>query len=159
MKRNYRVFADYFQFYLWDGEIRPFPPTDYTDTDVERRVKTDSHLVVVLPARNMEVPVEFEVLDRESDPEIEKWDHVAEASLDLPSGKLEIHECTGGSIATVTVKPGVYRVRACFGSLNDISENGLYGNDHYRIEIWPAPFAPITVAKQFSYGKVSPKEN
>jgi hypothetical protein len=74
---------------------------------------------------------------------------VAEASLELPSGNLEIHECTGGSIDQITVAPGSYRVRAYFGALSELSEDGLEGNDHYRLVLWPAPFKPVLVLKQF----------
>jgi hypothetical protein len=87
------------------------------------------------------VPVEFEVTHSEPDLELEHWDHVAEASLELPVGHLEIHECTGGSIDNLVLEPGNYRVRAYFGALNEMSEDGLGGKDHYKLVIWPAPFS------------------
>lgn len=149
MKRSYTIFADYHQFYLWDKEISPDAPTDYIDEDVQRRIKAAPNVVVIQPERNMEVPVELEVYESMPPLELSSWDHIAEASLELPSGLLEIHECTGGPIDEIQLVPGTYRVRAHYGKLSELSEDGLDGNDHYRLEIWPAPFAPVVVVKQF----------
>jgi hypothetical protein len=148
MRKRYEIFADYFQFYLWDREMTPEAPTDYSDEDTKRRIKTGPNVVVVQPARNMNVPVELEVLDAAPSYDLADWDHVAEASLELPSGKLQIHECTGGPIDDIDVAPGTYRVRAYYGRLDDLSPNGLDGNDHYRIALWRAPLASICVLKQ-----------
>jgi hypothetical protein len=97
----------------------------------------------------MTVPVTLEVLADPPTADFAIWDHVAEASLELPSGELEIHECTGRSIDKITLSPGTYRVRAHFGRLGELSDDGLEGNDHYAISLWPAPSAPIAVLKQF----------
>lgn len=149
MKRAYSIFADYHQFYLWDKDVAPDAPTDYSDTDVERRIKSAPNVVVIRPERNMDVPVELEVVTTEPNSDFSQWDHVAEASLELPSGHLEIHECTGGPIDQINLSPGTYRVRAYFGALNELSEDGLDGNDHYRLVLWPASFAPTVVLKRF----------
>lgn len=149
MTKRYEIFADYHQFYLWDPERDPNPALDYDNEDVARRIKTGPHIVVIQPERNMLVPVELEIVDRAPGPALDGWDHVAEASLDLPSGRLEIHECTGGSIDILQVVPGTYRVRAYFGALGTLSENALDGDDHYRLVLWPAPAADITILKQY----------
>lgn len=149
MKHSYTIFADYHQFYLWDKAIAPDAPTEYTQEDVENRIKVAPHVVVIQPERNMDVPVELEVFEHMPPLKLASWDHVAEASLELPSGILEIHECTGGPIDELHLQPGSYRVRACFGKLGELSEDGLDGNDHYHLELWPAPPAPVSILKQF----------
>jgi hypothetical protein len=149
MKHSYTIFADYHQFYLWDKKVEPDAPTNYTDEDVQKRIKAAPNVVVIQPERNMDVPVEVEVFESAPPLELVAWDHVAEASLELPSGVLEIHECTGGSIDEIQLAPGTYRVRACYGKLSELSKYGLEGNDHYRLELWPAPFASVEVLKQF----------
>ncbi|AWN54827.1 hypothetical protein [Methylobacterium sp. 17Sr1-1] len=149
MVRQYRIVADYHQFYLWDHGTSPDAPTDFTDADVARRIKAAPHVVVVQPERNMEVPVEIEVVSDAPPLDLDRWDHVAEASLALPSGRLEIHECTGGSVDVVPVTPGTYRVRVEHGGLGTISPDGLDGQDQYRIVLWPAPFAEVAVLKQY----------
>ena len=149
VKRRYDIFADYFQFYLWDEGARPDAPTDYTDEDVARRIVAAPFLLVIQPVRNMTVPVEVEVTDAPPTLEPGAWDHIAEASIELPSGRLEIHECTGGSVDILPVSPGTYRARACFGGLNSLSGDGLDGDDRYCVILWPAPFAPVQVLKQY----------
>jgi len=110
-KRSFEVFADYHQFYLWDEEIAPEAPIDWSDDDVAHRLKAAPNVVVVCPVRNMTVPVEVELHDTEPTYNIDAWDHIAECSLDLPSGKLQIHECTGGAVGSFQTNPGTYRVR------------------------------------------------
>ena len=143
------IFADYHQFYLWDERVAPEAPTDWTDADVAHRLKAGPHVVVVSPIRNMTVPVEVEVHLCEPPFNPEAWDHIAECSLDLPSGELQVHECTGGPVADFKVQPGTYRVRAFYGDLDSLSANGLEGRDHYRVVLWPAPPRELVVLKQW----------
>lgn len=149
MRRRYEVFADYHQFYLWDHERAPDTALDYDDEDCRRRIKAAPFLVVIQPERNMVVPVELEIAEGPPGDPLDGWDHVAEASLDLPSGRLEIHECTGGSLDILSIAPGCYRVRAHHGGLDTISEDGLDGDDRYRLVLWPASPGPVVVLKQY----------
>jgi hypothetical protein len=145
----FRVFADYHQFYLWDREMDPIAPEEYTDDDVQRRIKTGPHVVVIQPERNMNVDVEIEVHDSEPDYEPGQWDHIAEASLHLPSGNLDVEECTGGTVAQFRVEPGWFRVRSFHGGLDTIDESGLEGSDHYLVVLWPAPADECRVLRQW----------
>lgn len=87
-KKAYEIFADYHQFYLMDGELKPYAPEVYTEDDVRRRIKIAEHIVVIQPERNMTVPVELEVHDSCPGISSVEWQHIAEASLNLPSGRL-----------------------------------------------------------------------
>jgi hypothetical protein len=149
-KQVLSVFADYFQFYLWDEGVSPEAPTDWTDIDVNRRLKAAPNVVVVSPVRNMRVPVEVEIHAAEPAYDALGWDHIAECSLELPSGRLQVHECTGGPVASFRVQPGTYRVRAFYGALSKLSDDGLDGEDHYRIVLWPAPMVDLKVLKAWS---------
>ncbi|WP_279359620.1 hypothetical protein [Methylobacterium indicum] len=156
MSRHCRIFADYHQIYLWDHGVRPDAPTDYTDADTVRRIKAAPFVVVIQPERNTEVPVAIEVVRTAPPLDLDRWDHVAEASLALPSGRLEIHECTGGSVDILSVPPGTYRVRTAHGGLATIDPDGLDGRDHYRIVLWPAPVAEIAILKQYTGPRDAP---
>jgi hypothetical protein len=150
--RSLSLFADYFQFYLWDPGMNPKAPEDYTPPDLERRLKTGPNVVAIVTARNMTVPVTIEIVDAEPSLDIDAWDHVAEASLHLPTGRLQLHECTGGAVADFEVAPGWYRVRSCHGGLDSIDSTGLEGNDRYHLVLWPAPCAELRVLKQAKQG-------
>jgi hypothetical protein len=144
------LIADYHQFYLWDREMSPSAPEEYTDDDVQRRIKTGHHVVVIQPERNTTVDVEVEIHATEPEYDLGQWDHIAEASLHLPTGHLDVEECTGGTVAEFRVEPGWYKVRSFHGGLNTIDESGLEGNDHYCAQLWPAPADKDRVLKQWN---------
>ena len=149
--RAFAVFADYHQFFLWDRGMTTEAPTDYTEEDVRRRIKTGPHVVVIQPERNTTVPVEVEIHDTEPGFDPAAWDHIAEASLHLPTGLLQVHECTGGPVAGYEVPPGWYRVRSLGGGFATVS--GLDGSDHYQVVLWPAPPSELRVVKQWAAAK------
>lgn len=146
-RQAFDVFADYHQFYLWDPGMTAEAPTDYTDEDVRRRVKTGPHVVVIQTEQNTTVPVAVEVHDRDPGFDPAGWDHVAEASLHLPTGRLQVHESTGGPVAEFAVDPGWYRVRSLGGGFATAS--GPDGSDHYHAVLWPAPPGDVRVLKQW----------
>ena len=117
-----RVFADYHQFYVWDPvSSGQHAPEDWSDQDVADRAKVVSGVVVICPARNMEVPVEVGIWDCEPQVIFDAWQHVIEAPL-ATAGLIEIHECTGGSHAIFSVEPGDYTVRALYRGLDTLSD-------------------------------------
>src|SRR4051794_11275372 len=101
--KNLELFADYRQFYLWDQGMNPEAPTDYTDEDVNRKIKVGPHVFVINPERDMTVKVEVEIHDTEPAYNPNDWDHIAEASLHLATGRLAVEECTGGTVAEFAV--------------------------------------------------------
>jgi hypothetical protein len=148
-----QIFAAYHQFYLWDGGMNCSAPEDYTDEDVRNMVKVAPNVVVIQAVRNMTVPVEIEVHKDDPGVDMSCWDHVAECGLDLPTGRLHVEECTGGAVLTLKLSPGSYRVRALFACLGELSDDGLDGNDWYRVVLWPGPIRPLLVAKQWGGGR------
>ena len=143
------VFADYYQFYIWDAGCSPTAPEDYTEGDVQRLVKVARHVVAIQTVRNTTVAVEVELYEADPGCDVSRWDHIVECGLESPTGRLQLHECTGGSVLDVMVQPGSYRIRALFSGLDALSRDGLDGSDRYRIEAWPGPLAPTTVIKQW----------
>jgi hypothetical protein len=152
-RKAFDVFADYHQFYLWDRGKTDRAPEEYTDEDVRRRIKTGPHVVVIRPAPSTTVPVEVEVHDADPGFHPTAWDHIAEASLHLPTGRLQVHECTGGPVAEFAVVPGWYRVRALHAGLGTIDEAGSGGDDHYSVALWPAPPGAVRVVKPWAAGR------
>ena len=152
-KNNYEIFADYHQFYLTDSEEHPNAPENYTDEDIQRRIKAEKYIIVIQPERNMTVPVELEVLDSHPSNEFEEWQHIAEASLVLPSGKLLIEDFYGEIKDAIDLGSGIYRIRAYYGNLDKLSFNGLEGDDHYKIIVWQAPFEEVKVLKLYENGR------
>lgn len=148
-QKRYKIFADYFQFYLMDAVEYPYAPEDFTNEDLRRKIMARKHIVVIFPVRNMTIPVEVEVFDVAPEVNLDEWQHVAEASLELSSGKLLIEELGGKSVDTISLSPSAYRIRVFYGDLDKLSFNGLEGEDHYKIVMWPAQYEKIKVLKQY----------
>lgn len=100
----------------------------------------------------MDVPVVVEIHDQEPAADLSDWDHVVEAEINVPSGRLVVAGCTDyfPEASRVEVYPGSYRARVSYGALQTLSENGLEGEDHYRVQLWCAPPIPVRVLKQRS---------
>lgn len=148
-RKAFDVFADYHQFYLFDPGADFRIPDTYTAEDCLRRVKTGPHTLVIQPERNMTVPVAVEIYDHDPGFDPAAWDHIAEASLHLPTGQLTVNECIGLLSVGFEVPPGWYRVRSLGGGFGTIDRFGLEGGDHYLAVLWPAPPADVRVVKQW----------
>ena len=146
-RKAIELFADYNQFYLWDSGMTAEAPVDYSEGDVQRRIKVGQHVVVIQPERNTTVNVEVEVLEADPGFDLALWDHIAEASLHLPTGQLQVHECTGGPVAEFAVSPGWYRIRSL--GVGFATVTGIDGNDRYRTVLWPASPSEVRVVKQW----------
>jgi hypothetical protein len=137
------VYTDYHQFYLGDATFEPdTADPDFWSADAFARklAIAPPGLIGVATARYDEVPVVVEVTGRPPLDEPQSWDHVVEASLELPSGKLAIDGCTSYRPETsphIELAPGTYRVRVYYAGQHTFDE------DWYRVVVWPqAPYEP-----------------
>lgn len=156
MRFEFELFADYFQFYLQDESVEGNLGDSWTPEAVDRLLAVALGTVGVGTVRNMKVPVVVEVADNEpADDDVKAWDQVNECSVEVPSGRIVVAGCTDyfPDAARIEVPPGSYRARVYYGDLNSISDNGLQGNDHYKVVLWSAPPEPLKVLKQRSERK------
>ena len=150
-RSEHELFADYFQFYLQDEAADGNLGDSWTEEAVERLLAIAPGVVGVGAVRNMDVPVVLEVLAEEPTPDVESWDHVTECSLEVSTGRIVIAGCTDHfpDAARVEVPPGTYLVRVSYGSLDTLSEDGLDGDDHYRVQMWQgAGMAPRVIKRR-----------
>ena len=92
----------------------------------------------------------MDILEHAPEDDFPEWDHVVEAGLDVASGRIVIAGCTDyfPDAKRVEVRPGSYRVRVSYGALDTLSEDGLSGDDRYRLQRWPAASATVRILKQ-----------
>ena len=146
--RRFEIFADYFQFYVCDE-------TYVTDTaalwssDSDPMLAVGPDLIAIGTVRNMLVPVELEILTTAPKPDADAWDQIRDCGLRLASGALIVFGCTDDpdQAERIAVPAGDYAARISHGGLNTLSEDGLDGDDRYRIQLWPGAVGPITVLK------------
>jgi hypothetical protein len=152
LRHEFKLFADYSQFYLQDDEEGIGDLSEaWTPQASERLLAVAPGVVGIGTARNMTVPVVIEVLEHEPDADFDQWEHVVEGGLELKSGRLVVAGCTDylPDAARVPVAAGKYRVRMCCRGLQTISANGLEGDDTYRVQLWAvAMLEPPAVRKQ-----------
>ncbi len=147
---QFTLFADYFQFYLQDESAYGDLSDAWSEEAVARLLAVAPGVVGIGTARNMDVPVSIEVLEHPGAVDFEEWEHVVECSLVVESGRIVVAGCTDyfPEASRIHVKPATYRVRACFSGLSQVSDDGLSGEDKYRILLWPAPPTEPTILKQ-----------
>jgi hypothetical protein len=136
---QYKIFADYFQFYLQDEKADSNLILDWTQESINNLLALAPDILGIGTVRNMFVPVSIEILDAEpDDKDFLIWDHVNECSIDVQSGKIVVSGCTDyfPDAARISVTPGVYRVRIYYGKLDSLSEDGLDGEDYYKVILW-----------------------
>lgn len=144
------LFADYFQFYLQDASAEADLAAAWDDVAVERMLAVASGAVGIGTARNMAVAVTLEFLGAAPAEDFADVDHVAEGSLQLATGPLVVAGCTEylPDAARFDMAAGTYRVRLSVSRLHTVSDDGLEGQDHYRVQLWPAPPIAPRVLKQ-----------
>ena len=144
------LFADYFQFYIQDEAVTGDLSQAWNDEAVDRLLALAPGTVGIGTVRNMDVPVTVHILAQEPDDDSPKWDHVVEAGLDVPSGRIVIAGCTDyfPDAMRIEVPPGTYRVRVSYGGLDTLSEDGLDGEDRYRPQLWLATSTAVRILKQ-----------
>jgi hypothetical protein len=145
------IFADYFQFYLQDEAVNEDWGMFWTDETVERMLAVGECSVGIATARNMNVPVVVSVHDAAPDADFGEWELVNECSFSVRSGHVMVIGCTEGSPqerARFSLEPGPYRLRVSYSGLDTLSDDGLEGDDFYRLQVWPGPVAPTRTLKE-----------
>jgi hypothetical protein len=146
------LFADYFQFYIQDEAATGDLSQAWSEETTSRMLAIAPGVIGVGTVRNMDVPVRVEIHESEPDTDSSEWDHIVEASLNVTSGRVVIAGCTDffPDAMRIEIPPSTYRARVSYGALNTLSEDGLSGSDHYRMQLWLAPSIAVRVLKQWS---------
>jgi hypothetical protein len=148
---TFELFADYSQFYLQDESVDGNLSDSWTDEAVQRLLAIAPGTIGVGTVRAMTVPVVVELFDVEPGSDFGSWDHVTECSLEISSGRIVVAGCTDyfPDAARIETSPGAYRARISYGSLDSLSDDGLEGNDHYRVQLWlDDPIEPRTLKQR-----------
>jgi hypothetical protein len=91
-------------------------------------IATGSGAVGVGTARNYYVPVRVRMLDSEPEEDLGRWDHVAEASLEVPSGLLLVYGPTEWpKVARKDAEPGYCGVLVYYAGMEMTSTRWCSG--------------------------------
>ena len=144
------ILADYYQFYLQDEKVDGNLSDSWDQDAFDRLLAMAPGIIGVGTVRNTTVPVVVEIHESEPTEDFDEWDHVNECSIEIESGKILIAGCNDyfPDAARIEVEPGCYRARIYYGQLDSLSEDGLDGDDHYKIILWRAAYAEPKILKQ-----------
>ncbi|WP_372342337.1 hypothetical protein [Streptomyces sp. KL109B] len=135
------VLADYSTLLIQDDDARlGEPEPSWFTALVADWINTAPGVVGSGAARPFDVPVTVDVrrTPPADDAEIQQADHVTQAGLALPSGRLLISmQDTDDRLPRIPLTPGNYAVRIYSHGLDTISEDGLDGEDRYHVVLWP----------------------
>jgi hypothetical protein len=144
-----KFFTEYYQFYVQDAETKATTdaPDFWNDEAGKNKIAYGIGLLGITVAKYAEIKVEVCIC--ESAPELDaKADHIVDAPLPLPSGKLQILCCTNFDIQCEKILEMCnYIVRASSYNLASVKQDE--GDDFYKIEIWKADLDVVTIQKEY----------
>jgi len=147
---QYQLFADYFQFYLQDEWAEGNLSRSWTEETVKNHLALALGIIGIETFRDMTVPVFIELRDSAPiDDNFDDWDHVNECNINVPSGRIVVAGCSDYFVDAhrISVTPGCYKAQIYYGGLDTLSDNGLQGEDHYRVVLWLGDFDEAKVLK------------
>ncbi|MEV7188218.1 hypothetical protein [Kitasatospora sp. NPDC093102] len=159
-----RLFADYFQLHVMDEDAEDDLGDAWTDEAVSDGLAVSEQTLGIGTQANMYVDVTVELLDRRPGDASDAFDHVVEASVEVPSGRLAILGCTDylPDAARFEVPKGFVRVLASRANLADVRQPGEEGSDapevveQVHLQVWPAPHSsPVVIKRWTSAGAVT----
>lgn len=147
---SFTLFADYYQFYLQDEGADGGLPGGRNEQATKDLLAVAPGTISVGTVRNMDVPVEIEIRDSEPAGDSDEWGHVTECGIEIPSGRIVVAGCMDyfPEAARISATAGSYRARIYYGNLDSLSEDGLDGDDHYKITLWPSEDSSVRVVKR-----------
>jgi hypothetical protein len=155
---EYKLFADYHQFYLQDEGVDGNLGDSWTPEATARDLAVAPGAIGIGTVRNATVPVVIEIADGKPDDNMNSWDQVTECSMEVASGRLVVAGCTDyfPDAARIEIPPGSYRARIYSGNLDSLSDDGLDGDDHYRVVLWSAAPGPVLILKPYTGSRIRP---
>lgn len=148
-KSEYKIYADYNQFYLKDKSSPHKTEDIWTEEAFNQMLAVSEKLVAVGTARYAEVIVSVEIHDLAPEVETEKYSRVNECSLEITSGTALLEGCTEGdeTARVIELEPATYRIRVLYINLKSV-KGDFDGNDSYALQIWKdTEYLPIKTIK------------
>ncbi|WP_327351446.1 hypothetical protein [Streptomyces sp. NBC_01304] len=151
------LFADYFQIHVCDEDADGDLGDAWTTEAVADQLAVAEDALGIGTVVNVNVSVTVEILPHEPSEDSSEFDHVVEASVDVPSGRLSVMGCSdyGPDAAAFEVPEGWNRVRASRSNLARAAQADIDSakspetTERIRIQVWPAPELPSRIVKRW----------
>jgi hypothetical protein len=149
-----RFTSSHCQFYICDRDSpRATDSNDFwTDEAHASRLAVEAGIVGVGTESYTHIKTEIGILaQRPNTIDLEKYDHIVEASLRITSGVIQVLNCPGSNLKfEKRVIPGDYRVQVRSLGLETVTDEFEEADDNYLILIWPEIYSSRKVVKQYT---------
>jgi hypothetical protein len=138
MEHRFEIFADSFQVYLQDNDIRFGDLSEaWTDEAVEKMLALGPHVIGVGTARNMTVPVIVRICGARPDSGDAGFERINECMIQIDIGRLVIAGCTDHfpDAARIAVAPGTYNALIGYKGLGTLSGTGWMARQLPRLPV------------------------
>jgi len=149
MCNKLNFYTQYHQIYIADSELKDTDAMDFgTNEEYISRLAIGQGLLAVYLECYGDFSGEVKILEREEAAiDFDKFDHIVEGGLNVPSGLVQILDCPNSHVEwEMKVPPGKYRARIYSSNLASVI--GDSGDDYYKIELWPDTNLERKVLKQ-----------
>lgn len=142
MQTRLTLFADYHQIHVLDERSQRDLGDAWTEQALTAGIAITDDAVAISTEDNLDVHVhvDVDVLDTEPHDDSHTFDHVAEATMSVPSGRIVVMGCTDyfPAAARFDVPPGAIHLRASrstpAASPHDDAEQPT---ELLRLQLWP----------------------
>jgi hypothetical protein len=145
------VFADYFQFVLMDANSEADFSTIWTEEAFASMLAAGPGAICPGTLRNVDVPVEIHICTSAPEIDLDQYDHVTEASIDISTGELLLTNCTGylPDARRIQVEPGTYEVLFLVSGIESIKNEWDPADDVYSVFLWPGKARTVNAVKHW----------
>lgn len=151
--KNYKfeLFADYFQVYLMDAEADDNTSEVWTDEALDLKLGVLENTLAVGTFRNVDVPIEVEIHEREPEVNFAEWDHASKGYFTIKSGSCAVFGCTDylPDAAKIEIPSGEYAALSLAKGLDSITEEWGEADDIYRVILWPSSSKEYKALKSY----------
>lgn len=145
--------TEYYQFYILDSKTKAKTDADdfwCPDAD-KRRLAIGEGLLGVTTTTYGDVIGGLRLLLKKPENLLIDAKHIIEASIKIPSGVLQIKNCTAYETKLeLPVEKGTYRIRITTQSCVHVTDKVEENEDHYIIEMWKSNFAKPQILKAYN---------
>lgn len=137
--QQFEIFADYFQFVLMDETSDDDFSEIWSKAALVRMLAVGDKALCPGTLRNIDVDVQINIVEQKPVIAHNDFDHIAEASINIPSGKLVVMGCSGylPDAPRIDVVPGVYEALFAVSGINTITDEAESAEDKYTVYLWP----------------------
>jgi hypothetical protein len=143
------------QFYICDkGSPKATDSNDFWTGEAHAsRLAVEDGIIGVGTESYAYIKAEISILvQRPTSIDLEKYDHIVEASLRIPSGIIQVLNCPDSNLEfEKQVVPDDYRVQVRSLGLETVQDEFEEADDKYLILIWPETYSSRKVVKQYAF--------